>query len=79
VEHGITPRTIEKEIHRGIEDVLRARKVASDAVRMTGRQFDHAETIAGLEKEMHAAAEKLDFERAAALRDEIRKFTKQEA
>jgi excinuclease ABC subunit B len=73
--HGITPQTIEKEIRRGIEEILRARKMASQAVRMDPKEFDRSEAIADLEKEMYAAAEKLDFERAATLRDSIRELT----
>jgi excinuclease ABC subunit B len=74
-EHGITPQTIEKEIRRGVEEVIRARKVAAGAVRMDEKEFDRAEGVAELEKEMFAAAERLEFERAAELRDAIRKVT----
>ncbi len=73
--HGITPQTIEKEIRHGIEEILRARKVAGEAAGMGEREFDRAEAAADLEKEMHAAAERLEFEQAAALRDEIRRLT----
>ena len=74
-EHGITPQTIEKEIRKGVEEVLRARKTASQAVRMSDKEFDQAEAIVELEKEMFAAAERLEFERAAELRDSIRQLT----
>ena len=73
--HGITPRTVEKEIRKGVEEILRARKIASQAVRMDDTSFDRAEAVSELEKEMYAAAEQLEFERAAGLRDEIRKVT----
>jgi excinuclease ABC subunit B len=74
-KNGITPTTIEKEIRRGIEDLLRAREVASEAVRMDDREMDRTEAVSDLEKEMYAAAERLDFERAAELRDAIRQLT----
>jgi excinuclease ABC subunit B len=74
-KHGITPQTIEKEIRKGVEEVLRARKVASDAVRLSEKEFNQAEAVAELEKEMFEAAERLEFERAAELRDSIRQLT----
>jgi excinuclease ABC subunit B len=73
--HGITPQTIEKEIRKGVEELLRARKTASQAVRMSDKEFDQAEAVAELEKEMLEAAERLEFERAAELRDSIRQLT----
>jgi excinuclease ABC subunit B len=73
--HGITPKTIEKEIRKGIEVILRARKTAAAAVHLPEKEFDRAEAVTELEKEMFAAAEKLDFERAAQLRDAIRGLT----
>jgi excinuclease ABC subunit B len=74
-KNGITPQTIEKEIRRGIEEVLRAKKTAAETVQMGEGEFDRAEAVSELEKEMYAAAEKLDFERAAQLRDSIRQVT----
>jgi excinuclease ABC subunit B len=76
-EHGITPRTIEKSV----ADVLRSTSVADaigagdeDEVRGLLGAVD-AEgpeaLIARMEAEMLAAAKKLEFERAASLRDRI--------
>ncbi|MEX2215807.1 MAG: excinuclease ABC subunit UvrB [Phycisphaeraceae bacterium] len=70
-EHGITPRTIQKEIRRGIEYELRARETVLKAVGMQDEQFDVNEYLVQMEKEMLEAAEKLEFERAARLRDLI--------
>jgi excinuclease ABC subunit B len=78
-KHGITPKTIAKEIRRGIEEIIRARSVEAEAVRMSERQLTTSEVIAELEAQMHAAAEKLEFEAAAALRDEIQRLTGGEA
>jgi excinuclease ABC subunit B len=70
-EHGITPETIRKEIKRGLADELKARKIAQEAVSMEGEEFDRVELAAELEREMLAAADALDFERAAILRDRL--------
>jgi excinuclease ABC subunit B len=72
--HGITPQTIRKEIQRGLSDELAARKRARQAVSLDESQFDRAEQIAELERLMFEAAENLDFERAALLRDRIREL-----
>jgi len=70
-EHGITPETIRKEIRTALADQLRARKVAREAIHVSERDFDLLELIAHLEEEMYKAAEELEFEKAARLRDRI--------
>ncbi len=70
LEHGITPKTIKKEIH----DVIRGKETQKMAnAYLTKRQKldrkSQEELIISLEKEMHEAARVLDFERAAELRD----------
>jgi excinuclease ABC subunit B len=71
-EHGITPETIKKNIRAGIEQTLAAHRQANAAI---GRVDESAviteEYLGELEAEMYKAAEELDFERAAALRDRI--------
>jgi len=74
-KHGITPQTIIKEIRGGIspESVALAafpdRKAAEQAT-----EEDAAALILELENEMFKAAETLEFERAAELRDKIREL-----
>jgi excinuclease ABC subunit B len=71
-EHGITPETIRKAIRRGIEEEVEAQRVVQDAAGMqTVDQFVTQEYLNELEAEMLRAAEQLDFERAAKLRDQI--------
>jgi excinuclease ABC subunit B len=70
-EHNITPKTIRKAIRTALADQLRAREVARQAIRATGAEYDQIELVSQLEVEMLAAAETLDFERAAQLRDRI--------
>ena len=71
-EHGITPETIRKAIRRGIEEEISARRIEREA---TGTADETAyvtqEYLNELEAEMLAAAENLEFERAADLRDKI--------
>ncbi len=71
-EHDITPETITKAIRRGIEEEIAARRIEREA----GGTDDEAayvtqEYLSELEAEMLAAAENLEFERAADLRDKI--------
>ncbi len=69
-EHGITPATVKKAIRQSIESEIKARKTAADAVGGE-QQLDQTELIAMLEEEMMKAAQDLDFERAAQMRDRI--------
>jgi excinuclease ABC subunit B len=71
-EHGITPETIRKGIRAGIEAESAAHARSNAAVgRADEAQFITEEYLDELEAEMMAAAEALEFERAAALRDRI--------
>ncbi len=70
-KHGITPETIQKEIRHGLESVVGAYKVAAAAIKADENELDRTELIAMLEKEMLQAAEELEFERAAKIRDRI--------
>ena len=67
----ITPRTIRKAINTTLADQLQARKTAAAAIHAGDGELDRMEAIAELEREMLAAADELDFERAARARDRI--------
>ncbi len=69
-EHGITPQAIVKSIQEGLFLQKEAEEVQSLAVRESGVDVDISELINELEREMLEAAEKLEFERAAMLRDQ---------
>ncbi len=79
--HGITPLTIIKEIH-DINDRLRVAAEVNAPYGSEGRGRDLAgasraqveQLVARLETEMRAAARELEFERAAAMRDEIQQI-----
>ncbi|MBI5759322.1 MAG: excinuclease ABC subunit UvrB [Planctomycetales bacterium] len=76
--NGITPATIQKAIRRGIEEESEARKTVQEAAGLTDeQQYVTQEYLSELESEMLAAAESLEFERAAALRDRIVQLKKQ--
>jgi excinuclease ABC subunit B len=72
--HGITPQTIKKQIKDIVGDIAKARERAVkelatlDAAAYEGSK---AKLIKAKRKEMHEAADNLDFETAALLRDEI--------
>ena len=70
-EHGITPQTIQKAIKAGIEEEIGARRIAVEAVGQSEEQATTQEYLNQLEEEMLAAAERLEFERAAKIRDKI--------
>ncbi|MGD0784788.1 MAG: excinuclease ABC subunit UvrB [Sedimentisphaerales bacterium] len=73
-EHNITPETIKKQIYAGLQDKLKARQIAQQAVSLSEDEYDAAEIAVQIEKEMLEAAEKLDFERAAFLRDQLKEL-----
>ena len=72
-EHGITPQTIKKEI-RGLISITKANEaeVAEDTVDYSAmNKKERQEAIKKLQKQMHEAAELLDFELAAQIRDMV--------
>ncbi len=73
-EHGITPETVRKEIRRGLEMELAGSRKAREVVHMDQKTYDRNEIIETLTQEMLAAAESLEFERAAALRDKLQQL-----
>jgi excinuclease ABC subunit B len=73
-EHGIKPESIRKAVRAGIEAEVQGRRAARQAVRMSERDYATAELVRELEGEMHRAAERLEFERAAELRDRIQEL-----
>ena len=71
-EHGITPETVRKTIRHGIESEAAAHRQANAAVgRDNEEKYITEEYVQELEAEMLAAAEAMEFERAAALRDRV--------
>ena len=71
-KHGITPESVRKAIRTGLESELSARQTAMRAMKASEEQYDRAELMAMIEKEMLAAADELDFERAARLHAKLK-------
>jgi excinuclease ABC subunit B len=72
--HNIIPRTIQKKILRGVSEELATQKVIAEALRVAPDRLEMAEKIRGMESEMFEAADQLEFERAAELRDRIKEL-----
>ena len=71
-KNGITPATIQKNIRAGIAAEAEAHRSANAAVGRTDEsKYVTEEYISELEAEMMQAAEQMEFERAAVIRDRI--------
>ncbi len=73
-EHNITPETIKKEIRKSLSEQIKARQTARQAVRFGDSEYEKVELASQIEKEMLEAAQSLDFERAAFLRDQLKEL-----
>jgi len=76
VEHGITPTTVEREITDILQRIREPRGAYQPhEVKAEGLSGgDRLALIRRLEREMHEAADRLEFELAAALRDEVKEL-----
>lgn len=72
--NNITPKTIYKEIRKGFAEQIKARQIAIRAVHSSESEFEKLETISQIENEMLKAAEQMDFEKAAFLRDKLKEL-----
>ena len=70
-KHGITPRSVSRPIEQRLGDRLGGQQANAVTLRESVDDLDVVETIRELEKEMIEAAEKLEFEKAALLRDQV--------
>jgi len=71
-KHGIIPQTIKKTIRAGIEaDASRHRRTEASAKSDEVGAYITIEYVDALENEMLSAAESLEFERAASIRDRV--------
>jgi excinuclease ABC subunit B len=78
VEHGITPQSIIKQIDDVMSSVYE-RDYVTPAATLDGTERFHNQQqldayIASLQEQMRTAAANLDFEKAASLRDDIKRL-----
>jgi excinuclease ABC subunit B len=71
-EHSITPQSIKRAIHGSLKLYEEAEEIEASMVAESQEAYNVQTVIADLEREMLEAAHDLEFERAAALRDEIK-------
>lgn len=79
-KHKITPKTIKKEVKQTICDIISESLSVAPKAKTTKLDKDSSsieELVRELEKEMYEAADALEFERAADLRDKIRKLSEE--
>ena len=83
-EHGITPESVKARISDILDSVYERDHVRADISGVSGKGFADGGHLVGnnlqahlnaLEKDMRNAAADLDFEKAARLRDEIKRLT----
>jgi excinuclease ABC subunit B len=72
--HHISPRTVEKAIRTGIEDLQEAKDFIQDLTGLSGDEYELNKYISQLQYEMELAARNLQFEKAAVLRDRIKEL-----
>jgi excinuclease ABC subunit B len=70
-QHHITPRSVQRAVEESLSQREEKRHTAADLLKDAGMDVDLTETISELEEEMLAAANNLEFEKAALLRDQI--------
>lgn len=74
-EHGITPQSVKRAVQESLHTIIKGREVEASVLK-DSEDLDVTQTLADLEKEMMVAAEKLEFEKAALLRDQINELKK---
>jgi excinuclease ABC subunit B len=70
-QHRITPQSVKRDLQLSLEELTRGREVEASVIRETGGSYRTSELLRELEQEMLEAAEKLQFEKAAILRDQV--------
>lgn len=76
-KHGITPRSTTRGDQETLRLYMRGKAVEDSLVAESGGDIDTLAVIRELEEEMQEAAAKLEFERAALIRDQINKLKKE--
>ena len=73
-EHNITPRSVSRAVEESLATYQTNRDAANTVLREGMADIDISQTIKELEEEMLTAANNLEFEKAALLRDQVREL-----
>jgi excinuclease ABC subunit B len=73
-EHNITPRSVSRAVEESLSSYKQTSHRAQAFLAESGVDLDLSQTIKELEEEMLAAANNLEFEKAALLRDQVREL-----
>jgi excinuclease ABC subunit B len=74
LEHNITPRSVSRAVEDSLAVYQSAKAKAAMVLNETGGDFDVTETLRELQEQMIEASNKLEFEKAALFRDQIREL-----
>ena len=77
IKHNITPQTVKRAVQESLHTIYAAREVEESVVRDESGGYAVNEVLHELQEEMAAAASRLEYERAALLRDQIRELKRQ--
>jgi excinuclease ABC subunit B len=70
-KHGIIPRSVVRAVQESLHVIVKGGGENANTLREDPASFDAAELIRELEKDMAEASSRLEYERAALLRDQI--------
>ena len=76
-QHGITPQTVKRAVQESLHTIYSGREVEESVVRDEKGGYAVNEILHELQAEMADAASRLEYERAALLRDQIRELKRQ--
>ncbi|MCA9396740.1 MAG: UvrB/UvrC motif-containing protein, partial [Candidatus Omnitrophica bacterium] len=76
LEKGITPKSIQKPISSGIEEMKKIQEIERSVTGLDEEVYEMLEEVSHLENQMETAARNLQFEKAIALRDKIDEIKK---
>ena len=74
LEHNITPRSVSRAVEESLSSHSQTDRQAQSFLAESGVDVDLTQTIKEIEEEMLAAANHLEFEKAALLRDQLREL-----
>ena len=74
-KYGITPKSVKRDLNETLTVYREGKRIESSMVAAESEeQYDVCKTIGEIQREMLAAADALEFERAALLRDEVKEL-----